>query len=86
MSVCMSKMIQIRHVPEEVHQKLREKALRANLTLSDFLLREIRSVADTVSWEDALDQIDSRSPTKPQGTTARAVRRERVGRVPKSVR
>ena len=38
----MSKMIQLRHVPDELHRKLKARAALEGLTLSDFLLREVR--------------------------------------------
>ncbi len=73
----MSKMIQIRHVPDEIHQKLRAKALRANMALSDFLLREIRILAELPSWDEAFERIGARKPAGLRGSTANLVRRER---------
>ena len=37
----MSKMIQIRNVPDEVHQELKVRATKAGMSLSQYLLREI---------------------------------------------
>lgn len=42
----MSKMIQIRNVPDEVHRKLKLRALEEGLTLSDLLAREARQLAE----------------------------------------
>jgi antitoxin FitA len=39
----MSRMIQIRNVPEELHRELKSRAARAGMTLTDYLLREIES-------------------------------------------
>ncbi|HEY5684390.1 MAG TPA: hypothetical protein VIY70_03365, partial [Acidimicrobiia bacterium] len=33
----MSKMIQIRNVPEDIHRELKMRAARAGMSLSDFL-------------------------------------------------
>ena len=38
----MSKMIQIHEVPDDIHRALVEKAEREGLSLSGFLLREVR--------------------------------------------
>ncbi len=40
--ISMSKMIQIRNVPDELHGELKARAARAGQTLSDFLLAELR--------------------------------------------
>ena len=36
----MAKMIQLRHVPDDLHRKLKARAALAGLSLSDYLLRE----------------------------------------------
>jgi hypothetical protein len=38
----MSTVIQIRSVPEEIHRQVVDRAALEGLTISDFLLREIR--------------------------------------------
>jgi plasmid stability protein len=38
----MSKMIQIRNVPDEVHRRLMLRAVAEGVTLSDLLAREAR--------------------------------------------
>ena len=42
----MPKMIQIRHVPDAVHRKLKTRAASLGMSLSDFLIREITPLAD----------------------------------------
>ena len=39
-------MIQIRNVPDPLHRKLKSRAALAGMSLSDYLLREIRAVAE----------------------------------------
>ena len=41
----MAKMIQIRNVPDEVHQALKIRAAKEGMSLSDFLRREVTRVA-----------------------------------------
>ena len=40
-------MIQIRNVPDEVHQALKIRAAKAGMSLSEFLLHEVTKVAET---------------------------------------
>src|SRR6185437_15336512 len=39
----MSKMIQIRHVPDRLHRRLKARAAAAGMPLSDYLRRELRA-------------------------------------------
>lgn len=42
----MPKMIQIRNVPDDLHRRLKVRAAEVDMTLSDYLLAEVRAVAD----------------------------------------
>ena len=42
----MSKMIQLRHVPDALHRQLKARAALSGLPLSDYLIREVRKIAD----------------------------------------
>src|SRR3712207_7336517 len=39
------KMLQVRHVPDELHAVLRERAAESGLSLSEYVLRELQAVA-----------------------------------------
>ncbi|MGZ4547356.1 MAG: FitA-like ribbon-helix-helix domain-containing protein [Blastococcus sp.] len=41
----MSKTLQVRHVPDDVHAELRRRAADAGMSLSDYVLRELERVA-----------------------------------------
>ena len=41
----MSKMLQVRHVPDDVHAELRRRADAAGVSLSEYVLRELERVA-----------------------------------------
>ena len=58
----MSKMIQIRNVPDEVHRALRVRAANAGMSLSDFLLREVTKVAETLTVEEVIERARRRGP------------------------
>jgi plasmid stability protein len=70
-------MIQIRNVPEELHRSLKARAAREGLSLSDYLLREIRAVAARPTLEEVLASIHSAGPIRPAEDPALAVRAER---------
>ena len=42
----MSKMIQIRNVPDALHRRLKARAAEAGMSLSDYLLAELRRSAE----------------------------------------
>ena len=42
----MSKMVQVRHVPDSLHRKLKQRAATEGVSLSDFLKRELRLIAE----------------------------------------
>jgi hypothetical protein len=57
-----SKMIQIRHVPEDVHARLKARAAKAGMSLSDYLLREITFLASRLTWDEYFDLVDREEP------------------------
>ena len=48
----MSKMIQLRNVPDALHRKLKARAAQAGMSLSDYLLDEIRQAAERPTMEE----------------------------------
>jgi antitoxin FitA len=76
----MSKMIQIRNVPDPVHRKLKSRAALEGLSLSDFLLQAIEQVAERPSIKELADRIASRSPVKYKVSPAAILREERARR------
>lgn len=77
---CMTTMIQIRNVPDDIHRSLKSKAALEGLTLSDFLLREVRQIASRPTPAEMMTRLSSRAPVKSQESMAQAVRRERDSR------
>ena len=53
----MSKMIQIRNVPDELHRTLKVRAAKAGMTLSDYLLSEIEQIAEKPSLHEWLEKV-----------------------------
>ena len=73
----MSSMIQIRNVPKALHRQLKSRAALAGMSLSDYLLKEIRDVAERPTLEELRARLQSRSGTTPSVAPAQAIRAER---------
>ncbi len=73
----MSVMIQIRNVPEALHRKLKSRAALAGMSLSDYLLSEIRQVSERPTMDELRARLRSRSETAPSTPPAEMVRAER---------
>jgi plasmid stability protein len=76
----MSKMIQLRNVPEELHRKLKARAALEGLSLSDYLLREVQRVAERPTLAELRERLARRTPVHPRVPPATAVRAERAKR------
>ena len=73
----MSTMIQIRNVPEALHRRLKARAALAGMSLSDYLLDEIRRVAERPTLDELRARLRSRTEVTPSVMPAEAVRAER---------
>jgi plasmid stability protein len=73
----MPKMIQLRHVPDDLHRKLKARAALEGLSLSDYLLQEVRRVAERPTVAEIRQRLAERPPVVPRVPTAKAVRAER---------
>lgn len=76
----MSKMIQIRHVPDALHRRLRTRAAMAGMTLSDYLQQELEQIADQLTYDELRARLAELPVTKVAESPADAVRRERDAR------
>jgi plasmid stability protein len=76
----MLKMIQIRNVPEDLHRIVKSRAALSGLSLSDYLLKEIRRVAQQPTVSELRERLRSRQPVRPSVSPAEAVRVERQER------
>jgi antitoxin FitA len=76
----MSKMIQIRHVPDVVHRRLKTRAADAGMSLSDYLLLELRKLAERPTPEQLWERIRSRPPVELSMSPVDVLREEREKR------
>jgi hypothetical protein len=70
-------MIQIRHVPDTLHRRLKARAALAGMSLSDYLLSQIREIAERPTLQELRDRLEHRSKVMPSITPADMIRRER---------
>lgn len=76
----MSKLVQIKNVPDAVHRTLKARAARAGMTLSDYLLAELKEVASRPTLDEVLARLEERGPIDTAFDSAAAVRAERESR------
>ena len=73
----MSKMIQIRHVPEKLHRTLKSRAALAGKSLTDYLLGELEKIAARPTLAELHRRIRSRPPVKIELSVAQILREQR---------
>lgn len=73
----MSKMVQIRNVPDALHRKLKVRAAGLGQTLSDYLLAELERLAARPTREEMLTRIHGRKRVTLKTRAAMVIRQER---------
>lgn len=73
----MPRMIQIRHVPDDVHRKLKVRAALAGMSLSEYLLSEVRRTLERPTRAEILERLARRRPVRLRDDSVGAVREER---------
>ena len=76
----MSKMIQLRNVPDALHRSLKARAAMAGMSLSDYLLTAIKEIAERPTLAELRDRLHARRAVTISLDTARLVREERETR------
>ncbi len=73
----MAKMIQLRNVPDALHRGLKARAAMAGMSLSDYLLAEIKEIAERPTLAELRERLHTREPVSARIDTAQLVREER---------
>jgi len=73
---CMP-MVQIRNVPEELNRELKARAALAGMSVSEYLLMELRRSLERPTRQELLKRLTRRAPERPRPPPADAVRTER---------
>jgi len=73
-------MVQIRHVPPELHRRLKARAAIEGLSMSDYVLREIRKALDQPTRQEVLERLRTRPARQFRRSAAEVIRAERDSR------
>lgn len=73
-------MIQVRNVPEVLHRSLKARAASSGMSLSDYLLGELREIADRPTLAEFRERLHARRPFRGTLDTAGSVHEERSTR------
>jgi len=73
----MSSMIQIRNIPDELHRDLKVRAAQTGMTLSDYLLAELRALAVRPTMREWLASSEQWKSVKLEESPAAALAVER---------
>jgi plasmid stability protein len=76
----MAKMIQLRNVPDALHRGLKARAAMAGMSLSDYLLAEIKEIAERPTLSELRERLHKRKPVSGRIDTAHLIREERDAR------
>ena len=76
----MSKMIQLRNVPDSLHRQLKARAALAGMALSEFLIREVRKIAEYPTAEEMRERLSQRDSYRGRISPTDIVRAERDSR------
>ena len=70
----MSKMIQVRDVPDQVHSTLKARAAGEGMSLSDFIKRELESSAEQPTMREWLESTRHAKPIPTKRSAAQIIR------------
>ena len=73
----MSKMIQIRNVPDDLHRAIKVKAAKSGMSLSEYLLRVIAEDAQQLTLEEWFERVRELEPVEVDEDPAVTIRKLR---------
>ncbi len=73
-------MVQIRSVPADLHRRLKARAAMEGISMSDYVLREIRKALERPMRQEILERLRARPVRKLGRSAAEVIRAERGSR------
>lgn len=70
-------MIQLRNVPDDLHRRLKARAAMAGMSLSDYLVGEVRRIAQRPTPEELRERLHQRSEISASRSPTEVLRAER---------
>ena len=76
----MSGLVQVRNVPAELHRRLKARAAMEGMSMSDYVLRELKKALDRPTREEILDRLRAQPVRRLERRPADVIRAERDSR------
>ena len=76
----MSSMVQVRNVSVELHRRLKARAAIEGLSMSDYVLRELRKSLDRPTRQEILERLQALPVRRLRRAAAEVIRAERDSR------
>jgi len=70
-------MIQLRHVPDALHRRLKARAAMSGLPLSEYLVQEVRKIGEHLSAGEIRERLRQRDPYRGKISPTNVIRAER---------
>lgn len=73
-------MVQLRNVPVDVHRRLKARAAIEGMSMSDFVLREVRKSLERPTRQEVIERLRARPRAPLKRSPADVIRAERDAR------
>ena len=73
-------MIQLRNVPDDLHRKLKARAAEEGLSLSDYIINDVKRQAERPTHEELMRRLSKLRRLRLTETTEQTIRAMRDGR------
>jgi plasmid stability protein len=73
-------MVQIRNVPSDFHRRLKARAAIEGMSMSDYILREVRKALERPTRQEVLERLRARPARPVRRSAADVIRAERTAR------
>lgn len=70
-------MVQIRNVPKEFHRRLKARAAMEGMSMSDYVMRELRKSLEVPTRQEILERLRAQPVRRLQPTPTEVLREER---------
>jgi len=82
----MSKRVQIRNVPDALHRKLKARAAKEGMSLSGYLLAEIKEIAERPTLAEFREMLQKHETVTVEIDAARIIREHRDAGEPQGLK
>jgi plasmid stability protein len=73
-------MVQVRNVPVELHRRLKARAAIEGMSMSDYVMRELRKALDRPTRQEVLERLRAQPVRRLSRRAADVIRAERDSR------